>query len=121
MAVGAALADDRQRVDLDEVGVVRAHRRHEALRDLDEVAQVGPAEADREGQLAGLVVEEPEERVGGDAVDRLRGRLRHLLDLDAALGRGHEHDPPAGPVQDRAEVELLDDHRGRARRGPCGR
>ena len=31
--VGARLADDRQRVDLDEVGVVRQHRRDQALGD----------------------------------------------------------------------------------------
>ena len=86
---------------------------HEALRDPHEVAQVRPGEPDGEGQLASLVVEEPEERVGLDAVDRLRGDPGHLLDLDPALGRGHEHDPPAGPVEDRPEVELLDDHRGR--------
>ena len=34
---------------------------------------------------------------------------RHLLDLDAALGRGHEHRGLAGPVDDDAEIELAGD------------
>ena len=65
-AVGAGLADDRQRVDLDEVGVVGEHRPDEALGDRHGRLEVA-AEAHREGQLAGLVVEQPEERVGVDA------------------------------------------------------
>ena len=108
----AGLADDRQRVDLDEVGVVGLHRRHEALGDRDGGLEV-PAQAHREGQLARLEVLQPEERVGVAADDRVRVRLGDLLDLDAALGRAHQQDPAFRPVEDRGEVELLDDVRGR--------
>ena len=117
--VGAGLADDRQRVDLDEVGVVGEHRPDEALGDRDRRLEV-PAEAHREGELARLVVEQPEERVGVAADDRLGVVDGDLLDLDAALGRAHQQDPPLGPVEDRRQVELLDDVGGRPRRAPCG-
>ena len=40
-------------------------------------------------------------------------RLGHLLDLDAALGGAHQQDPALRAVEDRGEVELLDDVRGR--------
>ena len=48
-----------------------------------------------------------------DADDRRRVGRRHLLDLDAALGRAHQQDPAGGPVEDRRHVELLDDVGGR--------
>ena len=48
------------------------------------------------------------------ADDRVGVRLGDLLDLDAALGRAHQQDPPLGPVEDGREVELLDDVGGRA-------
>ncbi len=38
---------------------------------------------------------------------------RHLLDLDAALGRAHQQDPAGGPIEHRRQVELLDDVGGR--------
>ena len=103
--VRAGLADDRQRVDLDEVGVVGEHRPDEALGDRDRGLEVA-AEAHREGELARLEVEQPEQRVGVEADDRLGVVGRDLLDLDAALGRAHQQDPPRGPVEDRRHVEL---------------
>ena len=52
--------------------------------------------------------------MGLDPVDRPGVDPGDLLDLDPALGRGHHDDPPAGPIEDRPEVELLDDvRRGR--------
>ena len=116
---GPRLADDRQRVDLDEVGVVGAHRRDEPLGDRDGRLEM-PAEAQREGELARLEVEQAEDRVGVEPDDRLGVLVGDRLDLDAALGRAHQQDPSVGPVEDRGEVELLDDVRRRRRRGPCG-
>ena len=69
--VGAGLADDGQRVDLHQVGVVVDHRLEDALGDGHEVAQVLAAEAHLEGQLARLVVEQPQVRVGVDLLDRV--------------------------------------------------
>ena len=108
----SGLADDRQRVDLDQVGVVGEHRPDEALGDRDRGLEV-PAEAHREGELAGLEVEQPEERVGVVADDRLGVVDRDLLDLDAALGRAHQQDPPRGAVEDGRHVVLADDVGGR--------
>src|SRR5271157_626571 len=42
-------------------------------------------------------------------MDGARVLAGHLLDLHAALGRGHQHDPAAGAIDDRAQVVLLDD------------
>ena len=71
------------------------------------------AEPHRERELAGLPVLEPEERIGVDGPDRDRVRGRDLLDLDAALGRAHQQDPPGPPVQHGRQVVLLDDVGGR--------
>ena len=91
-AVGAGLADDRQRVDLDEVGVVREHRPNETLGDRDGRLQMA-AETHRERELAGLEVEQPQHRVGVVPDDRLGVSTGDLLDLDAAFGRAHQQDP----------------------------
>ena len=108
-AVFVRLPDDCERVDLDQVGIVGQHRRDEAPGDPDEGAQMRPAEPDREGQPTGLPVEQAEERVGLDPMDRPGIDPGDLFDLDAALGGRHQDDPPAGPIEDRPEVELLDD------------
>ena len=79
-AVGADLADDRERVDLDEVGVVGPHRRDEALGDRDGRLEV-PAEAHRERQLARLEVEQPEERVRVAPDDGFGMRPRRRLSI----------------------------------------
>ncbi len=66
-------------------------------------------EAELEGQLPGLEGQEAGGRVHvflEDALGRLGG---DLLDLDAALGRGHDDGRFAGPVDDEAEVELPGD------------
>ena len=52
-AVRPGLAHDRERVDLDEVGVVRVHRPDEARRDRHRVLEVG-GRARGERHLAGL-------------------------------------------------------------------
>ena len=100
--------DDRERIDLDEVRVVREHRPDEALGDRDGRLEVG-AEAERERHLAGLPVEQPEVGMGVDPDDRLGPFRGDLLDLHAALGRAHEQDPPGAAVEHGAEVELADD------------
>ena len=85
--------------------------RDEALRDRDRRLEMA-AQAHREGELARLEVEESQVRVGVAPDDGLRVRLGHGLDLDAALGRAHEQDAPLRAVEDRGEIELLDDVRG---------
>jgi hypothetical protein len=106
--VDRRLGDDRQRVDLDEVGVVCLHRPDEAGRDRDRVAEMGP-EPETERHLPGLERQQAEERIGLDRDDRLGPVGRDLLDLDAAIGRAHQDDSPARPIQHGRQVVLLDD------------
>ncbi len=113
-SVSRGLGDDRQRVDLDEIGVIGLHGLVQALGDGYERIQQRVSQADRQTQGPSLEREEPELRVGRDAVDRAGVLAGHFLDLDAALRGGHEHYPAAGPVDDGAEVVLLDDLGGGA-------
>ena len=54
----------------------------------------------------------PDRRLHHLAQDRVGRRLGDLLDLHAALRRGHDHDALALPVEHQADVELaLDRHR----------
>src|SRR6185503_20658079 len=71
-------------------------------------------QAHREGELTGLEVEQAKGRVGVQPDDGVRVRGGHLLDLDPTLCGAHEQDPALRPIEDRREVELLDDVRGRA-------
>ena len=111
-SVGAPAAspapDDGQRVDLDQVRVVREHRPDQALGDRDGRLEV-PAEAHRERELARLVVEQPEERVGVTPDDRLGVVDGDLLDLDATLRRAHQQDRARGAIEDGRHVELAGD------------
>ena len=107
-ALGAVLADDRKRVDLDEVGVVGQHRPEQALGDRRTGLPVR-AEADLEGELAGGVVGQPEQRVGMLVDDRLGPFGGDLFDLDAALRGPDEHEPLRRAVEQHREVVLLDD------------
>ncbi len=70
-------------------------------------------EADLEGQLAGRVVRQAQQRVGVLVDDGLGVVHGDLLDLDAALGGADEHQAPGGAIEQDREVVLLDDLRGR--------
>ena len=84
-ATGTTAADDRERVDLDEIGVVGQHRPDQTLRDPDGSLEVRP-EPEPERELTGLPVPQPEHGVRVDPNDRSGVVGGHLLDLDAALG-----------------------------------
>ena len=112
LIVRAGFGHDGKWVDLDQVRVVGPHRGVEALSDCHEGIQQRVAQADRQTQAAGLECQEPELRICGHAVYRLGILASHLLDLDATLGRGHQHYSTAHTVHYRPEVVLLDDLRG---------
>ena len=81
-------------------------------------AQMGTAETQREGELAGLEVEQPQVRMGVHPQDRLGPLRGDLLDLHAALGRAHHQHPLRGAVERGGEVVLVRDV---GRRRPPGR
>ena len=111
--VGSGLAHDRQRVDLDQVGVVGAHRGDDPLRDRDAWRLRCAPRPIGNASVARLQVEQPEQRVGVASDDGLGMVDRDLLDLDPAFGGAHQEDPALGAVEHRGEVELLDDVGGR--------
>ena len=114
------LADDRERVDLDEIRVVGEHRPDEALGDRDGGLQVRRRGPSRTPARAPGSRSRPSIGSAWSADDRLGSLVGDLLDLDAALGRAHQQDPPRRPVEHGRQVELLDDVGGRARRAPSG-
>ena len=118
-AVEPGLADDRERVDLDEVGVVGEHRPDEPGRDRDGVLEVG-RRARGGTPSGGPGTAGARDRIGVDRDDRVRPLGGDLLDLDAALGRAHQEDLPAGPVEDRRRGSTPSRCRPPARRGPSG-
>ena len=92
-AVARGHVDDRERIDLDQIGIVGQHRPDQARGDRHGILQVG-AEAELKRHLARLPGLQPEQRVGVDGDDRIRTLRGNLLDLDAALRRAHEQDLP---------------------------
>src|SRR6185295_18866504 len=96
----AALGDD-ERVDLEQRAVLRDEAAVERVEELDEVPErLLAAEAEREGEPARLEAGEAEHGVdveGDDLVGRVVG---DLLDVHAALGRGHDRDAAAVAVEE---------------------
>jgi hypothetical protein len=63
-------------------------------------------DAKRIGDLARLEFLETDRRFHGGADNRLRARGRDFLDLHPAFGRGDDHHPLRGTVEDEAEVDF---------------
>ena len=103
------ITGDDEGVDLGERAVGLDKAGVERLEDLGRGADCLALEAEREGELAALVVGEAERWLDGDGVDELGGLVCDLLDLDAALGGCHHGDLAGGAVDDHAEVELTRD------------
>src|SRR5450759_110121 len=111
-AAGGRPGDHRERVDLDEIRIVGLHRGVEALSDGHELVQQGIAQPDGKTKAACLERQEAQLRIGGDAMNGAGVYASDLLDLNAAFGRGHEHDPARRPVDYHAKVVLLGDVNG---------
>src|SRR5229473_1065411 len=101
-----AVAGDNERVDLDDRGVELGedlvHRQHE----LDGALHLLALEPEAEGELAGMEAFHPGGGIDRHLEDLVRMLGRDLLDLHAALGRGHHGDPRGRTVDQHAKIEL---------------
>ncbi len=113
-----AVAEQDERVDLDERGVLLDEHRPELLDHLDGLVGDLGREAGRLDDLAGLGVVDADERVDADLGDRVGVLVRDDLDLDAALGAGDAEVLPGGAVDEVGEVVLLGDVGGRRDQHP---
>src|SRR5512135_307120 len=104
----ARLGDD-QGVDFGERGVLIEEELHEALE--EGFALLGRLAGQAQGlaDLAGLEARESEADVDRLAVDLLGRLAGDGLDLDAPLGRGHQHGTLEVAVDRHAEVQLAGD------------
>ena len=101
-----ALFAHDQRIDLHHDGVKIAHGAVTAEDDRGGLIDLGLVHAQGKGDLARLKGLHADRRFHGDLDDRLRLFPRQLLDLHAALGRGHHHDALCGAIQHKGQIEL---------------
>jgi hypothetical protein len=102
-----AARQHHQRVDLGQRCVGLHIGTIERGGDLGELAGLlAVVQPNAEGQLARLVGLQSQRRVRGDLHDCFGLGLGDLLDLDAAFGGGHDHDPLRGAIHNNAEVNL---------------
>jgi hypothetical protein len=108
-----AVGEPDQRVDLDQRGVLL----DEHLIQLDDLLRRGVdhvgGKLRRDRDLAGLGQIDTGRRVDRHLGDRVRVRVRDLLDLDTALGAGDRQVGAVGAVDQEREVILLGDAGGR--------
>ena len=107
-----AVARDDQGVDLGERAVGLDEAAREGGHEADRLRHLLLREAETERESPRLIRREADRRVDRLAHDLLRRARRHLLDLDAALGRRHHRRTIGGAVDHHAEVELARDLTG---------
>ena len=91
-------------VFVDEGGV---EPRDEVLDLLGEIA----CGAERARRRAAVMRHDSGRRIDGERMDLIGRMARHVLDVDAALGRNHERHPARLAVDQRRQIELLVDVR----------
>ena len=103
------LGRDDQRVDLGERGVLVDEQLDEVLEERRALLGRVAGQSQRLADLAGLEIGQAESDVDRLAVDLLGGLVGDGLDLDAALGRGHQDRALQAAVDGQPQVELADD------------
>ena len=104
-----AAAGHHQRVDFDDAGVELGEGPVHGGDELDAGADLLAFEAEAEGDLAAVVGHDAGRRVDRHLENFLRRGGGDLLDIHAALARGHDGDPAGRAVDQHAEVELARD------------
>ena len=100
---------DDQRVDLGQRGIGVDEQADEVLEERRALLRRVAREPERLADLPGLEVGQAEADVDRLAVDLLGRLLGDGLDLDAALGRGHQDRTLQGAIDGHAEVKLAGD------------
>jgi hypothetical protein len=103
------VAGHHQRVDLDDAGVELGKGPVHGDDEFDAGADLLALEAEAERDLPAVVGHDTGRRVYRHLENLLRRGGGDLLDVHAALARGHDGDPAGRPVDQHAEVELARD------------
>ena len=116
---------DCEGIDLDQAGVGCHERvRERQDRPLGGAARLG-LEVQRKRKFTGLIGTHADRGIDRYRPDLLGSGGRHLLDLDPAVGRGHDDEAPLFPVECHAEVSFGQKSRHPPRRRlarlPCPR
>jgi hypothetical protein len=101
------VSGEHQRIDLCQGGVAIEIDFIERMGDFNKFIVVLPGKGDAVGDLARLIVAQPQERVYGNGDDFLWGFSGHLLDLNAACAAGHQHHPAASAIECGAQVNFF--------------
>src|SRR5215469_15559271 len=95
-----------QRIDLDDRRVELAKRLVKRCDKFDRNADLRAFEPQTISDVPGMERLYPAGRIDCHLQDLFRRSCRHLLDLDASLGRADQCDPPGVTVDQEAEIEL---------------
>ena len=107
-----AVVVDHQWIDFSEGRVDVDKGLDEPLGDAHELTNLRAAQPERESKLPGFPVGQSGQRVYVHSEDCGRVRRRHLLNVDAALGTGHQHQRLGRPVDHNAEVDFTSNVHG---------
>ncbi len=107
-----AFLGHHQGIDLQQAGIQVLHQPVEVQQQAGERGDLLAFQPEGEGEVAALVGLQAGRRVYRFGNDRLGGFRRHLLDVHAAAGRGHEHHLFAGAVHQHAQVQFPRDAHG---------
>ena len=105
----ALVSGHDQGIDLRKGGIGLVEGLVQGLQEITRLRYCLLRHADLARNVRRVLVSQALHRVDRHLVDFLGCRGRHLLDVHAALARGHEHHPLRAAVDDHANVEFFSD------------